>query len=184
MVYTGVDISYNLLKIANADYPDARWVHKDMVSFLMNAKPEEYDVIIGVASFHHLPTQQLRSLALDSMYACLAYEGACIMTNRCYSDWFRQKYRREIRLASWKSIATLGYKDKNDIMVPWKENDGKIVSTRLYHIFSQKELSRLFLGSGFSHIKHVYVDNTGKETSAEQEGRNLITVGRKTIYQE
>jgi ubiquinone/menaquinone biosynthesis C-methylase UbiE len=31
--YTGVDISYNLLDIANKNHPDARWVHKDMVSF-------------------------------------------------------------------------------------------------------------------------------------------------------
>jgi hypothetical protein len=139
-----------------------------MVAFLVDAKPEEYDVIIGVASFHHLPTQQLRTLALDSMYASLAYEGVCIMTNWCYSDWFKQKYRREIRLASWKSIATLGYISKNDIMVPWKENDGKIVSTRLYHIFSQQELSRLFIGSGFSHITNTYVDSDGKETSVER----------------
>lgn len=65
------------------------------------------------------------------------------MTNRCYSDWFKDKYRSEIRSASWKSMATLGYFDKNDIMVPWKDSEGNLISKRLYHIFSINELDRL-----------------------------------------
>lgn len=81
------------------------------------------------------------------------------MTNRCYSDWFKDKYRLEIRSASWKSIATLGYFSKNDIMVPWKDSTGKLISKRLYHVFSPTELNRLIKATGFTDINHFYVDN-------------------------
>ncbi|MEI7477859.1 MAG: class I SAM-dependent methyltransferase [bacterium] len=118
--YTGVDISYNLLAIANENHPNARWVHKDMVSFLSEAEQETYDCIIAVASFHHLPHEPARLEALNGMYQSLSYDGICIMTNRCYSDRFKKKYKKEITQARRKVLWSLGYSDRHDIMVPWK----------------------------------------------------------------
>lgn len=92
-----------------------------MVQYFTDNK-DEFDIVIAIASFHHLPTIQQRSFVLDGIYECLSYDGICMMTNRCYSDWFKDKYRSEIRLASLKSIATLGYSSKNDIMVPRKDS--------------------------------------------------------------
>jgi 2-polyprenyl-3-methyl-5-hydroxy-6-metoxy-1,4-benzoquinol methylase len=117
-----------------------------MVSFFSDNN-EQFDIIIAIASFHHLPTLQQRAFVFDGIYEHLQYNGICIMTNRCYSDWFMEKYRSEIRLASWKNRATLGYYDKNDIMVPWKDNNGKVIDKRLYHIFSQNELATLGQGA-------------------------------------
>ena len=182
ITYTWVDISYNLLEIANKNNPHARWVHKDMVSFFKEIWSEEYDVVIAVASFHHLPTQDQRAYVLDWIYECLSYDGIFTMTNRCYSDWFNEKYRLEIRSASWKNIATLGYYNKNDIMVPWKDSQWVLISKRLYHIFSQSELSRLLKASWFSNIEHFYVNNEGIETQNVREWRNIVSFMRKTIY--
>jgi SAM-dependent methyltransferase len=182
--YTGVDISYNLLDIANKNHPDARWIHKDMVSFFKEIWKEEYDVVIAVASFHHLPTQDQRAYVLDGIYECLSYDGIFTMTNRCYSNWFNDKYRLEIRSASWKSIATLWYYNKNDIMVPWKDSQWILISKRLYHIFSISELNRLLQASGFTGIEHFYVDNGWKETQQVKDGRNLVSGMRKTIYKD
>lgn len=114
-----------------------------MVSFFKEIGKEEFDVVIAVASFHHLPNQAQRIFVLDGIYEAMSYDGVFLMTNRCYSDWFKDKYRLEIRSASWKSIATLGYFNKNDIMVPWKDSKGILISKRLYHIFSISELNRL-----------------------------------------
>jgi hypothetical protein len=130
-----------------------------MVQYFQTISKEEYDIVIGIASFHHLPTVTQRSYVLDGIYECLSYDGIYLMTNWCYSDWFKEKYRSEIRLASWKSIATLGYYNKNDIMVPWKDSKGVLISKRLYHIFSQHELTRLSKASGFNNIEHFYVNN-------------------------
>jgi hypothetical protein len=79
-----------------------------MVAYFSEKKEKEiYDVVIGIASFHHLPTVDQRSFVLDGIYESLVYDGLFIMTNRCYSDWFKDKYRAEIRSALWKNIATL-----------------------------------------------------------------------------
>lgn len=182
--YTGVDISYNLLEIANKNNPHARRVHKDMVTYFKEIGKEEFDVVIAVASFHHLPTVQQRSYVLDWIYDALSYDWLYIMTNRCYSDWFKDKYRSEIRSASLKSIATLGFYNKNDIMVPWKDSQWILISKRLYHIFSISELNRLTQASWFSNIQHFYVDNEWNETQNVKEGRNIVSVMKKTIYKE
>lgn len=49
-------------------------------------------------------------------------------------------------------------------MIPWKDSKGVLISKRLYHIFSQSELTRLCKASGFSTIEHFYVDNEGNAT--------------------
>jgi hypothetical protein len=104
------------------------------------------------------------------------------MTNRCYSDWFKDKYRAEIRSALWKNIATLWFFNKNDIMVPWKDNQWNIVWKRLYHIFSQKELNALCTWASFSHIEHFYVTTNSNKTNQEKDWRNIISIMQKTIY--
>jgi hypothetical protein len=85
-------------------------------------------------------------------------------------------------LASWKNIATLGYCNKNDIMIPWKDSQWVLISKRLYHIFSQMELSRLCKGSGFVDIQHFYVTSEWEKTDNVRSGRNIVTTMQKTIW--
>lgn len=180
--YVGVDISLELLKLANKKHPHARRIHQDMVYFLKNSPQEYFDCIISVAGFHHLPTSQDRETALGFIYYTLAYEGSLIMTNRCYSDWFREKYKKEIRKALAKSLYTLGKNSKNDILVPWKANDWSLVANRLYHIFRYRELKNLLTQSGFTHIEQWYIKTDWSTTDYEREWRNLFSVGRKSIW--
>ncbi len=67
-------------------------------------------------------------------------------------------------------------------MIPWKDSKGVLISKRLYHIFSQSELTRLCTASGFSAIEHFYVDNNGNKTDNVGDGRNIITTMKKTIW--
>jgi hypothetical protein len=67
-------------------------------------------------------------------------------------------------------------------MVPRKNNDGSLVARRLYHIFSQKELGGLLMSSGFTKVEQRYVDGQGGHTSDERQGRNMVSVGVKSIY--
>lgn len=182
ITYTGIDISYNLLQLADKKHPHAKRIHKDMTVYLQNIASQEFDVIVGVASFHHLPTSAHRTIAASGIYSGLAYEWVCILTNRCYSTWFKNKFKKEILEARVKAGISLGYYDPDDIMVPRKNSNQKLISKRLYHIFSQKELSKLFSIAGFGKIDHFYVDNTGKKTSHEEDWRNLITVMKKSIW--
>lgn len=180
--YVGVDISFELLQLANKKYPHARRIHQDMVYFLKNTPQEYFDAIVSVASFHHLPTSQDRWTALGFIYYTLAYEGSVIMTNRCYSDWFREKYKKEIRKALVKSLYTLGKSSKNDILIPRKANDWTLVANRLYHIFWYHELKNIFAQSGFAQIEQWYIKNDWSATDYERDGRNLFSVARKSIW--
>lgn len=94
-----------------------------MTTFVKNTPQEYFDIVIAVASFHHLPTKYERETALGFIYYTLSYEGSVIMTNWCYSDWFRNKFKKQIQKAFAKALYTLGKTSKNDIMVPRKAND-------------------------------------------------------------
>lgn len=182
IIYTWVDISYNLLAIANSNHPTATRVHSDMCDYMSNVEQESVDCVIGIASFHHLPTIPQRVQVLDNIYSCLQYEGCCLMTNWCYSNWFKAKYKAAITKARWKSYLSLWYFDKNDIMVPWKNPQWELLATRLYHIFSPWELGKLFTQSWFTKLEQVYISSAGEITPHEADGRNLISSGVKSIY--
>jgi predicted TPR repeat methyltransferase len=53
--YTGVDIADKLLAIGKKAYPEAKLIHADMIDFIQKGKQESVDIIICLASFHHLP---------------------------------------------------------------------------------------------------------------------------------
>lgn len=107
-----------------------------MSAYLQDTPQESVDCIVAIASFHHLPTSRERSSVLEYMYQSLTYNGCFIMTNWCYSDWFVKKYHKEKRQARILAFFTAGRKDKDDIMIPWKNVQGTVLAKRLYHIFS------------------------------------------------
>lgn len=183
IVYTWVDISLELLRIAEKNHPEARRVHQEMAEFLKHTPQESFDVIIWVASFHHLPTKELRNIALGFIYYALQYEGSIIFTNWCYSDWFKNKFQKEIKKARVRSLYTFGKSSKNDILVPRKDNWWLLITERLYHIFSKTELENLFKQNWFSHIEQFYITTDGEHTQNESRWRNLFTVARKSIWE-
>ncbi|MBP6910092.1 class I SAM-dependent methyltransferase [Patescibacteria group bacterium] len=73
--YTGIDISAKLVEIAKKEHPDATWKVANMTEFLQKVKNQEtYDIIIAIASFHHLPSYRVRTTTANHMYRALAYE--------------------------------------------------------------------------------------------------------------
>lgn len=114
-----------------------------MTEFLQNANQESYDIIIAIASFHHLPSYRLRVTTANHMYRVLAYDGMCYMTNRSDSDRFRKRFRSSIYTARRKSIVSLGLYRTNDLFLPWKNEKNHQVFQRYYHIFSLTELERI-----------------------------------------
>lgn len=73
--YTGIDISAKLVEIAKKEHPDANRKVANMTEFLQKVKNQEtYDIIIAIASFHHLPSYRVRITTANHMYRALAYE--------------------------------------------------------------------------------------------------------------
>lgn len=159
LIYTGVDISRGLINIAKKDHPDARWKVQNMTDFLSETEQESYDLIIGIASFHHLPSMSLRVITAQYIYSALDYDGLCFLTNRSDSKRFRSKFKKSIVAARRKSIISFGIYRPNDLFLPRKSDKDNKVFHRYYHIFSLSELSKIAKVSGFGEITQFYLTN-------------------------
>lgn len=178
--YTWVDISNNLLEIAKSQNPDSSFIHWDMDRMLNTARQEKYDVVIWVASFQHLDTDAKRAIVMRWIYRVLKYQGKVIMTNWAMSDWFKKRYKKEVRNAFFKSIFTFWNRKSNDIIVPWKTWDD--VFHRYYHMFSLSELQYLLDIGWFITQKLIFIDNNG-QTATQKNARNSFLVWAKEVVE-
>lgn len=180
--YTGIDISKSLIQIAKKDHPDASWKVDNMVSFLQKADQESYDLVIGIASFHHLSSARDRLITANSIYRSLAYDGLFFMTNRTDSDRFRKRFRGSIVSARWKSIVSFGIYRPNDLFLPRKNDAHEKIFSRYYHIFSLPELEKIGTAAGFGSIVQFYLTATGEKTMDKRHSRNSCSVRKKEVF--
>jgi len=171
-----------MIQTAKEVYPDATFLHQDMISHLQDLEQQSIDIILCLASFHHLTNKHDRLLALHNMYRSLSYGGIAILINRSFSDRFLKKYYPSLIKACWKSIITLGQRKRNDLLIPRKDpqyQDNKKTYDRYYHMFSLSELRNLLRTSDFSVIKSTYIDQQGQETDSWKDSRNSILILQK-----
>jgi len=181
IVYTWVDISKELLAVAKKNNPQVRFIHDDMVHYIQKEKQESIDIILSVAAFHHLPTVKERLLVLKNAYRLLKYEWYYIMTNRSRSQWFLQRYRKQIISACIKSIHPWTSKKWNDIYIPRNTSKWKMTGTRYYHIYTRKELEKLSEQSGFIVQKNDYISDNREPHNERKNAKNILTVCQKSI---
>ncbi|MFN7160160.1 MAG: class I SAM-dependent methyltransferase [Candidatus Gracilibacteria bacterium] len=155
--YTGIDYSTELLKEAKvkAGFRDKlEWIEGDMLNF--KVEEGKYDLIVLIASFHHLLNPEEHKLFLKKLYDSLKPEGILFMTNwnllelPFYAD-------RQIEKTSIFEIPLSDGKDKAE--------------NRYYYGFELKEIEHLFENAGFIKSSH---------TLSEKNKRNIISVAYKS----
>jgi len=149
-----------------------------MTSFLINQKQEVYNMIIGIASFQHIPTPKERLLCIKHCYKTLTYNGTLLLSNRSRSLRFCKKHRKNI-LHSWIQRMQKKLFTRNDIIIP-RTDQGKTLN-RYYHFFTISELRTLFLKSGFTNIKTQYTGIQGI-TNDRKKSKNTLVIGKKSVY--
>jgi len=168
--YFGVDISDNLIELANESY--ASEVKSGRAQFFKigeNKKdfPNEFfDLVFMVASFHHLPDEASRLEVLQKVYNEIKVGGKLIIIVwNLQSDWAKSKHDFELI-------------DKQNFLIPWKDKDGKIICQRYYHHFTPEELTELLEKVGFK-IKQIgyFENNTFFED--KKNARNLVVLAVK-----
>lgn len=182
LAYTWVDISEKLIEKARQDYPAITWLVGNMTTYLQMAEQEEYDIVIGIASFHHLPSSNLRVTTANYIYRSLAYDGFCFFTNRSDSERFRTKFRSSIIQARWKTIVSFGIYKPSDLFLPWKNEWHSKVFYRYYHIFSPKELEDIAKISWFGDIQQFYLTSEWERTNNKKISRNLCSIRKKNVF--
>ncbi|MCX6739802.1 MAG: class I SAM-dependent methyltransferase [Candidatus Parcubacteria bacterium] len=163
--YLGVDFSENLIREAQAKWPDKKFKVADLAE-LGNSK-EKFDLIFCVATLHHIPSDKLRQQILVNIKNSLKPDGKLLMTN--WNLW-QSKYLKYIikhtllKLTDpYKEINGIdaGELDLQDVFIPWRKK-----SYRYVHAFTELNIASLLKKTGFEIIKNV--SNT----------RNIITIAK------
>lgn len=142
ITYTGIDISEKIIRQAQSEFNE-----NDQTKFLVGNALElpfddnEFDVVISVAFFHHIPSNELRLKTLKEVRRVTGNNGVIIMT--VWNLW-QKKYLKFIMKNIFMKFIGLSNLDFKDALIPWKK--GKNVD-RYYHAFTLSELRKLVNGS-------------------------------------
>ena len=117
--YTGLDLSSQLLTIAQNRFPNYTFVHGSVLQ--LPFLDEQFDVVACVATWQHIPLVLYRHQALQEMVRVLKPGGHLFMLNWNLADQTQyQQYRAD---------QTNGY-DAGDYLIPWKNDRGEILTQR------------------------------------------------------
>ena len=182
--YTGIDVSTGLLqeadKIKTPKNIHKKFIVTDMLSFLKGLDQESYDIIIGIASVQHLPTQKARLLCTKYSYRALQYWGLFIMSNWSFSVWFIKKYRKTFIETAKNLIFTKEVRERNSFLLPRKTE--KKTFKRFYHIFTRDELRYIVEKAGFSIQTLKYINKQGELSENRKEAKNTLVIAEKNIF--
>lgn len=195
--YTGLDNSEKLIANVKKEYLLARQGvlprHNIKINFILDDilnldkfETNSFDKIFMIASFNHIPSQELQEKVLINLYRILKNNGILIMTN--WNLWqirtkkniwqylwhknihLRQSYGRQAKTQKHLNIE-LGFKD---VITYWQNK-----YPLYYYAFTSKELRKLFTKSGFKILENKYKN---KNKSAHwYNGRNIVSIGRKIV---
>lgn len=174
--YHGADVSQKLIDIAKNKYIGENIFFQkiDPVQSTIPFGNDYFNTAYSIAVFHHFPSREYREKMATELYRVTKKEGYVIITvwnlwPAATSLWRgkQKKYFKNI-LKNWldkvKGKSELGI---NDCMISFTDNSGNKFE-RFHHVFTKRELRKLFENAGFEIEKCEIVD-----------GRNIVLVGKK-----
>lgn len=179
--YTWVDISSNLIKLAQKDNPKNKFICADISEYIKKLKQESFDYIIWTESFQHISTPKERFFLMKIFYRILKYNGKLIMTNRCLSNRFIQKYYKNILNSVFKYIISFWKKSLRDVFVPRESKDHK-KEFRFYHMFWLKELENLAKLSWFIISNIWYIQKDNSISQERKNARTSLLIASKEVF--
>jgi len=145
--YLGVDNSEELIVLAKKNYPNYDFKVMDILN--LESIDKKFDLVISVAVLHHLPGRELRIKALEQLKQVANKQ----IIFSVWKMWGNQKYQKYLFKNIWQKIFGQSQLDFGDILFPWKNGRGEVVSERYYHAFTKHELKSLVAQSGFKNFK-------------------------------
>ncbi|EKD78604.1 MAG: methyltransferase type 11 [uncultured bacterium] len=151
--YTGLDLSRQLLTIAQKRFPSYTFVHGSVLQLPFSN--EQFDVVACVATLQHIPSIPYRKLAMQEMARVLKPNGTLFMLNWNLAEQPQyQQYRAGDEY------------DQGDYLIPWKNDQGEILTKRYYHGFTLPEIVGVIHELPLQLIRN----------EIGQDGRNILTV--------
>lgn len=140
-IAVGIDLSKKLIKIAKARISRLGVTHKAMLvlgdMLFMPFRSECFDSIACIAVLHHVPTKNLRRLAITEMARVLRNGGIAII-----SVWYRwqKRFIFDVLKSSIMKLVGMVF-EVGDTYISWKSK-GKIFK-RFFHLFTLSEMKDL-----------------------------------------
>lgn len=172
-LYTGVDISVQLLKTIKEKYKSEIKAKKVKIikadALKLPFKNNSFDFIFSFAVLHHIPSEELRTKFFREIYRVLKLDcQAVIKVWNLLNSWAYKKY-------NIKKLLAKSNLDQGDLLIPWKATPGKVIN-RYIHLFNSQELLNLSKTVGFKNSRTYFYNRIGKQ---EDNGEDLIIVLKK-----
>lgn len=154
--YFGVDVSQKLIDIAKEKYgKEGVSFQKISSSDILPFPDNFFNSTVSISVFHHFPSRHAKKMARE-IYRVTA-PGRIIIIS-VWNLW-QKKYWKY-----WLNPKTIFGKN---IIIPFRNNQGKIFN-RFHHVFSKRELNKLFEQANFKMEKSFVLNK-----------KNIVVIGRK-----
>lgn len=170
--YEGLDASANLIAHAKENVNDLLATFTVGSMTTLPYESGSFDLVLMIASFHHLPSAKYRLDAMREAQRVLKPGGVLFMTNW---DRWKPEYAAEHLKSFFKKILGLSPYDFGDIFVPWKRGNEPIY--RYYHAFTRRGLAKVCQKAGLTVMENYHV--AGGVRVPWWKGDNIVTICRK-----
>lgn len=167
--YIGMDISEGLIAHAKRLHPGLPFYVGNMLD--TGFENASMDHVLLIASFHHLPAEERRA-GLEEIKRITKPGGTIIMTNwnLHQSRFFWLRWKHALRNIGDSNM------HRNDVLVPWRNQQRELQAERFYHGFTMREMKQLAQRAGLDMIDQYY-ELHGMHVP-KRKGQNLVTILR------
>lgn len=181
VAYTGVDANKAFVESA-AEYARSfpmiasTFVNSDLRS--LPVETQGFDLVMCIATLHHLPSSAYQLQALREMYRVLKPGGLLLMTNwDLASQPGYVKKRDALRKSHPELFDGL---EKNDFLISWRWRLGGNTMYRYYHSFTPEELTALLTSVGFRVRSHE-ISTGAMNLRGQRVKKNIVTTAEKPV---
>jgi len=165
--YTGLDISQNLINLAQKKYPEKEFIVSDLLKTPFS--DNKFDYVLSLATLHHIPSEEQRLNALLEINRILKPGGIILIT--VWYFWDDPKFKKLIDEELSKQKAGQSNLEFGDFLKPWKDNKKNVLAERYFHAWENSEIENLLEKTGFGNIN--------LKDNKEDKNNNLIVTAQK-----
>ena len=154
--YVGLDFSSELIALAKKNIQDKRV--KFVAGNVLNPPRDlgKFDLILSIAVIHQVPSKEFKIWALKNLKSLLAKDGYGIIT-----AWDIRHDKKKKFVYYKYFLKKLLFLERNlgwgDVLIPWKDHQGEVLTHRYYHAFSRREFISIIKKAGLKIVKEGYL---------------------------